>query len=164
MKSLPDLSLLYALLCSGRVTSMCSLLHVVHLPSWCHVGRSSGAPRRRGPSYDAGTGGTTLTCRAGTSPADTPPCGTTHVDASARARHLYTAAHFTLTSITRVPPIAGPDPMGSGTAADTSVQRRPPQSKIQPPALARPILPNTQCRGTFPLTATLGASPGGDYR
>ena len=96
--------------------------------------------------------------------ADTHPCGTAHLDTSARARHLYSAAHCTLTSDTRVPPIAGPDPMGSGTAADTSVQRRPPQCRAQPPSSARPILPNTQCRGTFPLTATLGAPSSRDYR
>ena len=47
IKSLPYLFLLYALLWSGRVTSMCSPMHVVQLPSWCYVGHSSGAPRRR---------------------------------------------------------------------------------------------------------------------
>ena len=47
MQSLPYLFTLYALLWSRQVTFMCSPMHVVRLPSWCYVGRSSSAPRRR---------------------------------------------------------------------------------------------------------------------
>ena len=96
-----------------------------------HHGATLGmrAARRDADSacYNADTGGTTLTCR------DTHPCGIAHLDTSACARYLYSAAQCTLTSNTRAPPLAGPDPMGSGTTSDTSVQRRPPQSGAQPP-------------------------------
>ena len=49
IKSLPYLILLYALLWSSRVTSMCSPMPVVQLPSWCYLGRRSGTPRRLRP-------------------------------------------------------------------------------------------------------------------
>ena len=49
IKSLPYLILLYAVLWSSRVTSMCSLMPVVQLPSWCYLGRRSGTPRRLRP-------------------------------------------------------------------------------------------------------------------
>ena len=161
IKSLPYLILLYALLWSSRVTSMCSPMPVVQLPSWCYLGRRSGTPRRLRPKlqrrhrwhYSNLPGWYVLLLTL------TYVGLTAHVDTAIRARHLHTATQFTLTPNTRAHPIAGPDPMGSGTTANTSVERRPPQSRAQPPTPARPILPDTQCRISF--TAPLGAPPGG---